>query len=395
MIYLNHAATTYPKPQCVLTAHAAAFNALPGAQFRSSLWDGMDVFEECRKKTGALFKIKETDRIYFSSGATDSLNALLSGLDFSGKQIITTATEHNSVLRALYNLDTFKNDSMFPDPVFIKGYPVCQKESKIVIVPCDREGYVSPGDIEKAITPLTKAIIVNHCSNVTGMVQDMEAIGEIAKKHQLLFIADLSQSAGALPVKADEWGISALAFTGHKSMYGLQGTGGYYVRSGISFKPFRYGGTGRDSKKLIYKEGEYEFEPGTRNFYGIAALCAGISYLLERDVMKIMKKEQDLMARLYDGLSRKQAVTIYGSKERNKGPLLSFTIQGMKPSDIGYILQNGYEMVVRTGMHCAPLIHHHMGTAELGTVRVSISDFTTRQEIEAFLEAVGDICNSI
>lgn len=373
MIYLNNAATSYPKPQCVIDAYTEALNALPSGQFRSGgFLSAGDIFDTCRQNLGQLLGISETERIFFSSGATDSLNIILNGLGISADEIITTATEHNSVLRPLYNLPA------------IKGSPV--------IVPCDIYGTVAPEDMEKAIRPETECVIVNHCSNVTGAVQDIAAIGKIAAAHRLLLILDASQSAGALPVDADGWGVSALAFTGHKSLFGVQGTGGYYVRPGIPFRPSRFGGTGRDSSRLIYDDGDFEYEPGTQNAAGIAALNAGVSYLLDIGVKAVHERETELMDKLYDGLMEFDRARIYGTPEHNAGPVLSFNINGMKPSDTAYILQNAYGIVTRTGLHCAPLIHQYIGSEPDGTVRVSVSYMNTDNDIEELVKAVKDIC---
>ena len=375
MIYLNNSATSYPKPQCVRDAYAEALNALPSAQFRSGgTFESGGIFDVCRQKLGTLLGIADSSRIFFSSGATDSLNSVFCGLGISAENVITTAAEHNSVLRPLYNLPG------------IKGEPV--------IIPCDRFGVVSPENIEGAIRPDTRAVAVNHCSNVTGAVQDMKSIGEIAARHGLLFVADVSQSAGAIPVHADEWGISALAFTGHKGLFGVQGTGGYYVREGIPFRPMKFGGTGLDSRKLIYNGGDFEYEPGTQNAPGIAALNAGVSYLLERTVEAVHAHERELMRIMYEGLRTADGVKVYGDYEHDEGPVLSFNINGLKPSDTAYILQNSCGIITRTGLHCAPLIHQYTGSAPDGTVRVSISDLNTEADAKALLGAVREIAEA-
>ena len=376
MIYLNNAATSYPKPQCVADAYTEALNALPSGQFRSGgVLSGTDIFDTCRKNLGKLLGIEETERIFFSSGATDSLNIILNGLGISADEIITTATEHNSVLRPLYNLPG------------IKGSPV--------IVPCDIYGTVAPEDMEEAIRPETKCMIVNHCSNVTGAVQDIKAMGDIASRHGLYLVLDASQSAGAIPVDAGTWGVSALAFTGHKSLFGVQGTGGYYVKSGIPVRPMRFGGTGRDSRRLKYDDGDFEYEPGTQNAAGIAALNAGVSYILDIGVKTVHERETELMDKLYEGLMEFDRVRLYGTPEHNAGPVLSFNINGMKPSDVSYILQNAYGIVTRTGLHCAPLIHQYIGSEPDGTVRVSVSHMNEVSELDALITAVRDIASNM
>lgn len=379
MIYLNNAATTYPKPQCVLEAHTAFLYKLPFSQFRSSnSLETEDIFSSCRNKLGDLLQIKNTERIFFSSGATDSLNAVICGLNLSGRKIITTQTEHNSVLRPLFNF-----------------YKQKDREDKVIIVPCDSNGKVEPSDIESAITDDVGTVFVNHCSNVTGMVQDIEKIGKITKKHNLTFVVDASQSAGCIPIKTDEWGIDVLIFTGHKSLFGVQGTGGYYLKEGIEMSPFRYGGTGKNSLKLSYENGDYEYEVGTQNTPGITVLNAGVDYILKRGLANIVKKESILIQMIYNSFNEMPNVKVYGNVLINHGPVISFNILGLKPSDVAFVLQNGYDIIVRTGIHCAPLIHEKLGTKDFGTVRVSISDLTKVKEVEQLVDAVFSIQNSV
>lgn len=375
MIYFNQAATTYPKPQCVLEAHAVALQQVPTGQFRGSSTGEADCFEKCRRNLAVLLGVRESDRIFFSSGATDSANAVIHGLSLRGKNVVVTQTEHNSILRPLLNRK--------------------EEVGSVTVVACDARGKVSPEAIGAAITEETAAVFVNHCSNVTGMIQDLETIGKITARKGVLLAADLSQSAGCIPIKAEKWGVDVLIFTGHKSLFGVQGTGGYYIRPGIDFRPFRYGGTGRNSRQLTYEAGDYEYEPGTQNGPGIAALNAGVEYVLQRGVEKIAQKEQKMMRELYAGLREIPYVVLFGSEETNKGPVLSFCLEGLRPADVAYILQNGYGITVRTGLHCAPLIHEAMGTERNGTVRVSLSDLNTEEEIAAFLGAVREISAGI
>lgn len=375
MIYLNQAATTYPKPQCVLDAYTAAFTHPPAGQYRSSS-GGKDAKEACRKSLGKLLGIQETDRIFFSSGATDSSNALIYGLPLAGKTAAASQTEHNSILRPLMNLK--------------------DQVGRVVVIPCDSYGKIHLEALEwilKEEKPV--AVFVSHCSNVTGMIQDMEAIGQMVHEHEALFVADVSQSAGCIPVDADAWKVDALIFTGHKSLFGVPGTGGYYVRSGIYFRPYRFGGTGRNSSRLTYENGDYEYEPGTANDPGIAALDAGVSWILEKGVTAIAKGEQRLMKKLYEGLDAIPGVKTYGTWKTNLGPVLSFNIADLLPGDTAYILQNSYDITVRTGLHCAPLIHEAMRTMQSGTVRVSISALTAEEDVDALLEAVNEICTGM
>ena len=225
-------------------------------------------------------------------------------------------------------------------------------------------------------------MIINHCSNVTGYIQDMKMAADFARKNNLLLITDISQSAGCIPVDIDGWNADAVVFTGHKSLLGIQGTGGFYIREGISLKPLKYGGTGRNSQQLTYENGDYEYEVGTQNIPGITGLLAGTEYILQTGLDWIQKKEEMLMELLYEGLKKIDGIQIYGSPKGRRGPVLSMNFDGLKASDAAYILESGYGIIVRSGLHCSPLIHKAMGTEEGGTVRVSVSWFTEEKDIK-------------
>ncbi|MCR5108827.1 MAG: aminotransferase class V-fold PLP-dependent enzyme [Lachnospiraceae bacterium] len=372
-IYLNNAATSYPKPDCVKELALKNINALPSGQFRSAgVSDNGDIFLECRRKLALILGVEESERIFFTSGATESLNTLLSGIGVNASEIITTVTEHNSVLRPLYNLPG------------IKGEPM--------LLPCDKEGVVSPGHFEDlAKTGRGKVLILNHCSNVNGTVQDAEAFGKIAKKYGLIYIIDASQSAGCMRIDADAWSADAIAFTGHKSLLGLQGSGGYYIRSGIPFVPMKYGGTGRDSEKLRYDGGDYEYETGTQNSLAIAALSEAARFILERGIENIEKRESEIRQYAKKRLSEIKGIFVFPSPEEKSGPVLSFSSEILPPSDISYILQNSYGIVTRSGLMCAPLMHEYIGSGKKGTVRISFSIFQKEEDIDSLCEALKEI----
>lgn len=377
MIYLNNAATSYPKPPCVKETLQAYVNSTPVSQFRGSSDNrGEDIIEKCRENLGRILGIQEINRIYFSSGATESLNTILCGMAdlLEDGEILVTQTEHNSVLRPILNHE-------------------CLKKFCMKVIPCTSDGEVTIEAVRQLLTDRTRAIVVNHCSNVTGKIQNMKEIGELAARNHLFFVADVSQSAGCIPVNADEWQVDALAFTGHKSLLGIPGTGGYFIKSSHKMKPFQYGGTGSNSRQLIYED-DYEYEVGTQNLPGIAALKAGTEYILETGLSAIMKKEVHLMELLYKGLNAMPGIILYSTQEKCKGPVLSFNFQQLSPSDAAYIFQNIYEITVRTGLHCSPLIHQAMGTEKQGTVRVSVSPFTTEEEIEEFLKAAEQMAGA-
>lgn len=374
MIYLNSAATSYPKPACVIEAYTKSINALPSAQFRSAgIFDNSDLFAQTKARLGQILGVAKTENIHFTSGSTESLNRIVFGLSFRADEYMTTATEHNSVLRPLYNLTEGKEP---------------------VVVPCDENGVVHTGQLERALTDRTKALIVNHCSNVTGAIQNLKEIGAFARKHGLILIADCSQSAGCIEIFADEWGIDALAFTGHKSLLGVQGTGGYYVRDGIVLKPLLYGGSGKDSARIKYEPDNYEYEVGTLNSNGIAALNQAADYILQRGVANIHARERKLAGYLIERLSEIDHVRLYGEKLEDRGPVVSMTVDRLSPSDIAYILQSNYNIITRAGMQCAPLIHACIGSGEDGTLRISFSDETTTEELDRLAGAVRELAGA-
>lgn len=379
MIYLNNGATSWPKPPAVSEAVQACLTGTPASQFRGGITImKKDVEVLCREKLGQLLGIGDTERIFFTSGATESMNTVLGGLDYGekGSSILVTQTEHNSVLRPVYNLEQLR-------------------EHPVLVAKCTINGTVTEESLKKTVRPDSRVLIVNHCSNVTGCVQDMEMIRDFTKKHRLMLIVDVSQSAGCIPVDADKWEADALIFTGHKSLLGIQGTGGFYIRRGIELKPLKYGGTGRNSAQLTYGNKDYEYEVGTQNMPGITGLLAGVEFIEKTGLSEIMKKEAHLMEMLYDGLEKIKGIEVFGNREACIGPVMSLNFQGLKASDAAYILESGYGIIVRAGLHCSPLIHEAMGTKEGGTVRVSVSWFTDEKDIEEFLKAAEEIAASV
>lgn len=384
MIYLNNAATTYPKPQRVLETHAAALADMPGSDGRSTLvttWH--DVMEQCRRSVAAVLGSSRPDRIFFTSGATDSVNRIVCGLPLGGVPVFITQTEHNSVLRPLYNNE--------------------KTAGNITVIPCDGTGRVSPDSVEAAVrrTGLSNGgavrglLIVNHCSNVTGCIQDIAAMSGIAHRHGMLFMTDTAQSAGTMPVDIDATETDIAVFTGHKGLFGVPGTGGYYIREGLPLRPVVFGGTGRNSKQTVYQEGQYEYEAGTQNLPGIAALNAGAEHILKNGIAAIEAEERRKMSLIRSCLSSLPAVTVYGGDAEHSGPLLSFNVRSMTPDDVGYVMMSSYGITLRTGIHCSPLIHKALGTYEHGTVRVSISCLTPDADIEAFNAAVSELAECV
>lgn len=375
MVYLNHAATTYPKPKEVAKRVARSLTEPPQSQYRGvmSSDSSQDIKKLCREKLAVLFGIPDSERIFFTSGSTQSLNTAILGLETKRKGIVITATEHNAILRTV--MDGLKEK-------LVDG------EYHLTIIPCDDSGYVHMDAMQNALNTDTALVVVNHSSNVTGAVQDIGTIGKWAKEAGAYYLVDASQSAGTIPIDVQRMHIDMLAFTAHKGLYGIEGCGGLYLRAGIPLRPLLYGGTGKESRTLIPEEPYYEV--GTANILGITALHAGVEFILRTGQEKIAEKNQKIMSRLYKGLIKCPGVIVYAARQP-KGTVLSFNLKNLSPGDVGYILSGSYQIVVRTGLHCSPMIHQYLGSDKEGTVRVSISYLTTEAEIDYFLQAIRSI----
>jgi selenocysteine lyase/cysteine desulfurase len=257
----------------------------------------------------------------------------------------------------------------------------------------DPEGYVDPEDIRKAIRKNTKLVLVNHGSNVTGVVQDLAAIGAICRDAGVPFAVDSAQTAGVLPIDMAECNISFLSFTGHKALFGPTGTGGVCVADDAEIKGTVFGGTGVRSAELYHLE-EYPYclEAGTLNLAGIAGLSAGLEWVEEKGLEEIYRHEMELLAALQEGLAEIKGVTICGTRNlERRVATMSILVDNFDPQDVGTILDAEYNIQTRTGLQCAPLIHEHMGTTPRGTVRLSIGPFNTRDHVAAAIRAVAEI----
>ncbi len=375
MIYLNNSATSYPKPANVLNKVTEIINNPPFDNLRGGLsLHSVDFVSECRKNLAKLFNVKNYNRIILNSGSTESLNTIIFGLDLNGCHIITTATEHNSVLRPLFHL----------------------KEKNIIeltIIPCDENGYVYAKDIESAIKENTKLVIVNHVSNVTGSVQNIKEISTIAHKNNVLICVDASQSAGCEEINVEDDEIDILVFTGHKSLFGLQGIGGFYLKEFIELLPLKVGGTGIKSNILTQpKEMPIYYEAGTQNMTGIASLNEGIKFIFKTDIEKIKQKKILLIDKLYQSISLLPNIIVYSKQALNNGStILTFNIKSVDSEDTNYILENSFDIITRAGLHCAPLIHKYIKTPSYGNVRISPSYFTKEEEIDILIDAVTQI----
>ena len=360
MTYLNNAATSHPKPQCVVDAMTAALRNAPASALRSTAADDFSL-TRLRKRLGELLHTADHERIFFTSGATDALNRLIGGLDMA---FLTTTDNHNSVLRPLFNM---------------------RKSASVV----------EPRQLTSSSEGNSNVLIVPHCSNVTGEIHDLKAICQWAHEQGMMVMVDAAQSAGCIPIDVEGWGVDMLVFTGHKALFGPQGTGGFFVRRGIDLHPTVFGGTGRDSSIIEYDDGDWEYEVGTPNGPGLAGLAAGVDYVLDTGVDNIYRKGQAQANRLIGALKSNRHIDVYGDGGTRQGPVVSFNIHGLLPSDVGYMLQNAYDITVRTGLHCSPLAHQTLHTTPWGTVRASMSYHTTDSDLQALMEALGDITKSL
>ena len=387
IVYLDNAATSFPKPDKVLTAARdfyAAFGVNPGRTGCDLCLAAEQMILQTRKRLSAFFnpsavaagKPKDPKRLIFTLNGTMSLNLIVNGMVGPGDHVVTTMVEHNSVIR----------------PV---NHRVRDAGANATYVVPDGEGYIDPEDIRKAIRPNTKLVIVNHASNVTGVVQDVQAIGKVCRELGVPLAVDTAQTAGVLPIDMTECNISFLAFTGHKGLLAPTGTGGICVADDAEIRGTIYGGTGvRSADPYHLEEYPYRLEAGTQNLAGIAGLSAGLDWLEEHGMDKVRRHEMELMAELQSGLAEIPGVKIWGTKRLDRRvATLSITVANYDPSDVGTILDAEHTVLVRTGLHCAPLIHDHMGSSPRGTVRFSIGPYNTREHVAAAIRAVEQLAS--
>ncbi|MDD7363006.1 MAG: aminotransferase class V-fold PLP-dependent enzyme [Peptoniphilus sp.] len=376
MIYLDNAATTMHKPPEVVDAVTHALNTLgnSGRGTGSRALEASRVEYRARKKLSELFHGAGAKQIAFALNATEALNAALIGTLDAKDHVITTVTEHNSVLRPLYRIG-------------------CDLD----FLPVDERQQVVLDDLEDLVRENTKAVVVNHASNVTGNIVDIERIGAFCEDRGLLFIVDASQTAGAVPIDVEKSRIDLLAFTGHKSLLGPQGTGGLYVGEGVEVRPFKVGGSGIDSYNKSHPLAmPTRLEAGTQNGHGIAGLYGALTFIERVGIGAIRERETALLRRLMDGINDIPGLIVYGSPNpEEKTAVVSVNIAGVSSSKVGELLESRYGIITRTGAHCAPLIHEAMGTKEQGAVRFSLSYFTTEEEIDSAADALRALAKEL
>ena len=372
MIYMDNAATTLQKPTAVAEAMVRALGSFgnAGRGMNHASLDAARVIYDTRERLCRLFHGENPKQIAFTSNATESLNTAIFGLIDSGDHVITTKLEHNSVLRPLYEREA--------------------AGAELTILDCDRDGNISYEEMESAVRENTKAIVCTHGSNLTGNLTDMERIGKIAKKHNVLLIADVSQTAGLIPIDVVKMQIDVLCFTGHKGLYGPQGTGGIYVRPGLEIRPLKRGGSGIETYNRNHPvRMPTALEAGTLNSHGIAGLNAALQYIEETGVETISKLAQERMWQFYEEVHRIQGVKLYGDfRVRERAPIVSLNIKAEDSAEVSDELLTEYGIATRAGGHCAPLMHDAFGTIEQGAVRFSFSHFNTEEEVGKAIAAV-------
>ena len=379
MIYLDSAATSLLKPPAVAEAVKEAVLTMgnDGRGAYGPALHTMRVVYDTRRKLAALFGISDPSRIAFTSNVTQSLNMAIQGLIGAGEHVITSVCEHNSVLRPLYERQ--------------------QKGSRLTILSADQYGRISYEELEQAFCPDTKAVVLAHASNVTGNQIDLKTVSELAHRHGALLIVDAAQTAGAAAVNVTEAGIDILCFTGHKSLLGPQGVGGIYVREGIHLPPMQRGGSGVHSFSKTHPDVmPVALEAGTLNGPGIAGLNAAMDFLFQTGIAEIEKREAHLARMFYLKIKDIPGIRFYGDYAADsRAPIVTLNLGDEDAGEISDLLWEEYQICVRPGAHCAPLIHEHFGTQRQGAVRFSFSYFNTEEEVELAAGALREIAQEI
>lgn len=377
MIYLDNAATSYPKPECVYQAldrFARSSLANPGRAGHKMALAAEAILDDARHRLNQLLNGREPERFIFALNGTDALNMAFKGVLHPGDHVITSDLEHNSVSRPLRALELAGTITL----TRISG---------------DGGGTVDPDAVRAAITPKTRLIALTHASNVLGTVQPVPEIGRIAREHEVLLLVDAAQTVGVLPINIREMHIDLLAFPGHKALFGPTGTGALYVGPRVQLRPWREGGTGGDSSSET-QPGEYPYylEGGTPNVLGIAGMTAGMQWIAEQGMESIHHREMDLVEHLWNRLDEMPGYAVLGHRDRSRHvATVSFTSDSLPATEVGAILDQSFDIAVRPGLHCAPYIHRSCGTFPDGAVRVSPGPFNTREDIDLLVEALQQI----
>jgi len=374
MIYLDNAATSFPKPRECFERGLDEYmelSASPGRGGYDAAMEAQHRVDQVRRQVAAFFGGQDYVTC-FAHNATDALNTLLRGLVDPGCHVVSTRLEHNSVLRPLHHL---------------REAGLCSFD----LAPFNAQGVVEPQAVAGLLRPETSLVMLNHASNVLGTLQPAAEIGAICQERGIPLILDVSQSAGAAPIDMRAWGVSGLAFTGHKSLLGPPGTGGLVIDPALEVRPSRWGGTGVDSASLLQsREYPERLEAGTINLLGVLTLGHCLELSQGSAGAEAVAHEQALLRELVQGLQELEGLTLHcPGFGPGRIPVVSFNLPGMSPHDAGVVLDGDYEIAVRTGLHCAPLLHQDLGNNEAGSVRVSLGRYNTSGHVQALLAALA------
>ena len=380
-IYLDNAATSFPKPEAVYQAldrFARQSMANPGRAGHKMALAAEHTLDDCRHRLNQFFGGKGPERFVFTLNCTDALNLAIKGVVNEGDHVITTDLEHNSVSRPLRALE-------------LAGVITLTR------VPADSGGTVDPEAVRAAITPKTRLVAVTHASNVLGTVQPVADIGRIAREHDALFLVDAAQTAGVVPIDVQALHIDLLAFPGHKSLFGPTGTGALYVAPRVKLRPWREGGTGGDSATETQpRDYPYYLEGGTPNVLGVAGLAAGVQYVEAEGMERIHAREVALLERLWRRLDEMPGFEVFGHRDMGRRVgTLSFRSEVLPAAELGGILDQAFDIAVRPGLHCAPYIHKALGTYPDGLVRVSPGPFNTEEDIDRLADALEEVTGGL
>ncbi|MDD5591597.1 MAG: aminotransferase class V-fold PLP-dependent enzyme [Dehalococcoidales bacterium] len=382
MIYLDNAATSWPKPPEVLKAMTEVIERAGGNPGRSghrlSIAAARAIYDT-REAVARFFGISDPLRVIFASNATHAINLALKGMLKPGDHVVASSMEHNAVMRPLRSLE--------------------KQGVRLSIIPCSTNGIIDVSEIGRALTPGTKLIVMNHASNVVGTLLPVNEIATIAHQAGTLLLVDAAQAAGFIPIDMRTSGIDLLAFTGHKELQGPPGIGGLVINNDVNvsrIEPLTCGGTGSRSESEEQPENlPDKFESGTANLVGIAGLGAGLKWIMDRGISEIRDNMKRLRRTLIDGLSALPGVIIYGTTDTDLSlAIVSFKIDGKHVSEIGLILDEEYGILSRVGLHCAPAAHKTIGSFPEGTVRLSPGVFTTVSEVQETVRAIRKIVKS-
>ena len=379
LIYMDNAATTFPKPAGVLEEALTFYQTYgvnPGRSGTGLAQEAEAMVAKAREAlTSFVGATGSPDRLVFTQNASDSLNIAIQGILNAGDHVITTCLDHNSVLRPIYHLA--KYDGI-----------------EATYIGFGADGVVDPDDIAQAIKPNTKLVVMSHASNVLGTIQPVEEVGAICKDRGVILCVDAAQTAGMVPVDMEAMQADIVCFTGHKSLMGPTGIGGMYVREDVDVAPLRYGGTGVRSEYPDHlDEYPWRLECGTGNLMGIAGLLAGQKWIAREGLGNIHVRERALLKQLVNGLREVDGVIMYCVDDLDhRVPVLSVNVEGMTANNVGTLLDVKFNVATRTGLQCAPKVHEVLGTKDLkGTVRISLGPFNTESQIDTVIEGLSDI----